>query len=295
MTTPATTRPAAPAPARHGDDASGRRPGIRTALKWELIKLAAQARSGYTLLACLVAPPLIVLVLNGQQRPPKDTLFGRQIHTSGYAMPLLLLAFAAQWLFPLLCSLVAGDIFANEDQHGTWKTILTRSVSRSAIFWAKTVTAVAFTLAALTVLAASTIVSSVLVVGTQPLTGLTGQVIPGRTALALVLASWATAVAPLVGFTALSILLSVRTRNPSVGVVAPVVLGLVMSLAGSLGGIDLARRFLLTTPLDSWHGLLTERRFYGPLTFGLAVSAGWTVVCLTLAYVSLRRRDITGG
>jgi ABC-2 type transport system permease protein len=275
--------------------AAGRRPGTPTALKWELVKLAAQARSRYTLLGCLVAPPLIVLVLNGQQRPPKDTLYGRHIHTSGYAMPLLILAFAAQWLFPLLCSLVAGDIFANEDQHGTWKTILTRSVSRSQVFWAKTVTAVAFTLTALTVLASSTIISSLLVVGTQPLTGLTGQLIPGHTALGLVVASWATAIAPLIGFTALAILLSVRTRNPSVGVVGPVVLGLVMSLAGSLGGIDLARRFLLTTPLESWHGLLTQHRFYGPLTLGLAVSAGWTLVCLALAYISLRRRDITGG
>jgi ABC-2 type transport system permease protein len=264
-------------------------------LKWELVKLAAQARSRYALLGCLVAPPLIVLILDGQQRPPKDTIYGRHIHTSGYAMPLLLLAFAGQWLFPLLCSLVAGDIFANEDQHGTWKTILTRSVSRSQVFFAKTITALVFTFTALTVLAVSTIVSSLLVVGTQPLTGLTGQLIPGHTALDLVIASWATAIAPLIGFTALAILLSVLTRNPSVGVVGPVVLGLVMSLVGSLGGIDVARRFLLTTPLESWHGLLTEHRFYGPLQLGLAVSAGWTVVCLAVAYVALRRRDITGG
>ena len=275
--------------------AKGRRPGVPTVLKWEVIKLAAQARSRYTLLGCLVAPPVIVLVLDGQQRPPKDTIYGRHIHTSGYAVPLLLLAFAAQWLFPLLCSLVAGDIFANEDQHGTWKTILTRSVSRGQIFWAKTITAIAFTLTAATILAASTIVSSLLIVGTQPLTGLTGQLIPGHQALGLVIASWATATAPLIGFTALAILLSVRTRNPSVGVVAPVVLGLVMTLVGSLGGIDSARRFLLTTPLESWHGLLTQQQFYGPLKLGLAVSAGWTVAGLALAYVSHRRRDITEG
>ena len=272
-----------------------RRPRTITVLRWELVKLAAQARSRYTLLGCLVAPPLVVLVLNGQQRPPKDTLYGRHIHTSGYAMPLLMLAFAAQWLFPLLCALVAGDIFANEDQHGTWKTILTRSVSRSQVFWAKTVTAMAFSVVALVLLAASTIVSSLLVVGTQPLTGLTGQLIPSHTALQLVTASWATALAPVIGFTAVAILLSVLTRNPSVGVVGPVVLGLVMSLTGSLGGIDVARRLLLTTPFDSWHGLLTEQRFYGPLAFGLAVSAWWTVLCLAVAYVSLRRRDITGG
>jgi ABC-2 type transport system permease protein len=294
MTTSTDTQ-AGPATERGARHRAGRRPGMPTALRWELAKLAAQARSRYTLLGCLLAPVAIVLVLDGQQRPPKDTLYGRHIHTSGYAMPLLLLAFAAQWLLPLLCSLVAGDIFASEDQHGTWKTILTRSVSRTQVFWAKTVTAVAFTLTAMVLLAASTIFTSLLVVGSQPLTGLTGQVISPHSALQLVIASWATVLPALVGFTALAILLSVLTRNPSVGVVGPVVLGLVMSLVGSLGGIDLPRKLLLTTPLESWHGLLTEHRFYGPLLTGLGVSAGWTVLCLALAFFSLRRRDFTGG
>jgi ABC-2 type transport system permease protein len=66
-----------------------------------------------------------------------------------------MLAFAAQWVLPLLAAVVAGDIFANEDQHGTWKTILTRSVSRSQVFWAKTLTAVLFNLAVLVVFAAT--------------------------------------------------------------------------------------------------------------------------------------------
>jgi len=147
----------------------------------------------------------------------------------------------------------------------------------------------------MTVLAASTVVASLLFIGTQPLTGLTGQLIGSSTALLLVLASWASVLPALIGFTALAILLSVKTRNPAAGVAAPVVLGLIMELLGSIGGIDLLRRFLLTTPMDSWHGLLTAHRFYGPLTFSVAVSAGWTIVCLAFAYLSLQRRDITGG
>jgi ABC-2 type transport system permease protein len=275
--------------------APARRPGTATVLRWEITKLAAQARSRYTLLACVLGPIAIVLIFNGQQTTPSDTIYGRQIHTSGYAVPLFLLAFASQWIFPVLASLVAGDIFANEDQHGTWKTILTRSVSRSQIFWAKTVTAVLFTIAVIVVLATTTVIAGLLVIGTQPLTGLSGQAIPSGTALHLVIESWATALPPLIGFTALAILLSVVTRNPAAGVAAPVVIGLVMGLLGTIGGFDLTRRFLLTTPLDSWHGLLTEHPFYGPLTFGLGVCAAWTVVCLGFAFFSLRRRDITGG
>jgi ABC-2 type transport system permease protein len=269
--------------------------GTATVLRWELVKLAAQARSRYLLLGSLVAPPAVVAILNGQQRPPKDTIYGRWIHTTGYAMPLLLLAFGAQWLLPLLASLIAGDIFAGEDGHGTWKTILTRSVSRSQVFWAKSAAATLVTITSLVLLAASTILSSLLIIGTQPLTGLTGQQIGSRHALALVVAAWATALPALLGFTALAILLSVATRNSTVGVVAPLVLGLIMTLLDALGGFDLPRKLLLTTSFDSWHGFMTSTPFYGPFWTGLAVAAGWTVICLAAAYALLRRRDITGG
>jgi ABC-2 type transport system permease protein len=275
--------------------AQPRHPSLLDAIRWETSKLAAQARTRYTLLACLLAPALIVVVINGQQRPPKDSLFGRYIHASGFAVPLLMLGFAAQWVLPLLTALVAGDIFASEDQHGTWKTVLTRSASRAQLFWAKTITALAFAVCVLVLLAASTIAASVLIVGHQDLNGLTGQVIPAGTAAKLVVASWATALAPLLGFTCLAILLSVKTRNPAFGIAAPVVIGMVMQLAGTLGGVEAIRPFLLTTPFEAWHGLLAQHPFYTPLLSGLAASAIWCAVSLTIAFTILRRRDITGG
>jgi len=271
------------------------RPSLSDAMAWEMSKLAAQARARWTLLVGLVAPILIVVVLNQQQRPPKDSLYGRYIHQSGFAVSLLVLGFASQWVLPLLTALVAGDIFASEDQHGTWKTVLTRSASRGQLFWAKTITAVGFAVAVLLAIAASTIVSSVVIVGHQDLIGLTGQVIPSPTAARLVIASWATALAPLLGFTCLAIVLSVRSRNPAVGIAAPVVIGMVMQLVGTLGGLEALRPLLLTTPFESWHGLLAQNPFHGPLISGLAVSAGWSALCLAAAFLDLRRRDITGG
>jgi ABC-2 type transport system permease protein len=289
--TTATTTTAGQAAGHH---TPARRPGTVTALRWEIAKLAAQARARYLMLGCLIVPPVVVGVFTGQQ-PPSDTIYGRHIHTSGFADALLILAFAHQWLFPLLASLVAGDIFANEDGHGTWKTILTRSVSRGQVFAAKTLTAVIFNLAVLLVLAASTIAGSLLIVGTQPLPGLSGQLIPAGTALPLVAGAWATAIPPLLGFTALALLLSVLSRNPTVGVATPVVLGFAMQLLSTLGGLDLARRLLLTTGFEAWHGLFTTVRFTGPIVQAGVVAAGWTAICLVIGYLALRRRDITGG
>jgi ABC-2 type transport system permease protein len=289
-----TTTLSAPASARRAAAPQNRRAGTGAAYRWEIVKLAALVRTRAMLIGCLVAPPIVVAILRSQ-RPPADTLFGRLIHQSGYAVPLLLLGFLIQWVFPLLTSLVAGDIFASEDQHGTWKTVLTRSVSRAQLFWAKTLAAVTFAVAVFVVLGASTIASSLLLVGHQPLTGLTGQTIASGPALGLVVAAWLTTLPALIGFTALSILLSVRTRNPALGVVGPVVIGLAMGLLGSISGIGLLRRALLTTPLESWHGLFAAQPFTGPLVQGVAVSALWTAACLVSAYSSLRRRDITGG
>ncbi len=282
-----------------GIDASAQRhtgrPGLFSVVRWEVRKLRAQQRARAVLLAALLAPVPIVVVLHGQSRPPKDTLFGRFAPDHGFSLMLLVLGFASQWVLPLLTAIVAGDIFASEDQHGTWKTVFTRSTSRSKLFWAKTLTAGGFAVLMLSLLETSTIVSSLLIVGHQPLLGLTGQTIPASTALPLVIASWGSMLAPVIGFTCLAIVLSIWSRNPAVGIATPVVLGMVMGLVGSLGGIDTIRPFLLSTAFESWHGLLAEPRFTGPLVEGVIVSTAWGFICLTTAFVLLRRRDITGG
>jgi ABC-2 type transport system permease protein len=270
---------------------------IRTAtvLGVEVRKLVAQRRSRWTLLGALAAPVIVTVVLKGQQRPPKDTLFGRHVHDSGFGLALFALSFVTQWVLPFLTAIVAGDIFAGEDHLGTWKTVLTRSASRAQVFVAKCVTAALFAAAVLGALALSTIASGVLIVGHQPLVGLTGQLIPAATALALVSASWASVLPPLLAFTAIAIALSVLSRTPAVGIVGAIVLGLASQMISWLGGMDRVRRLLPTTPFEAWHGLLTQHRFYGLLTQGAWVSAAWIGLSLGVAYLSFRRRDITGG
>jgi ABC-2 type transport system permease protein len=257
-----------------------RRGGLRSALRWEVRKLRAQLRTKAVLVGAVLGPIPVV---------------GRFATENGFALALLVLGFASQWVLPLLTAVVAGDIFASEDQHGTWKTVLTRSTSRGRIFWAKTLAASGFTVLVVVLFAASTIISSLVVLGQDPLIGLSGQTIPSDSALRLVAASWTTMLPPTLGFASLAILLSVWSRNPAVGIAAPVVLGLVMQLVGALGGIEPLRPYLLTTPFDAWHGLLAEPRFTGPLVEALVVSGGWAALALGAAFLILRRRDITGG
>ena len=68
---------------------------------------------------------------------------------TGLAAPLLMLLFGSGFLFPLIAALVSGDIIANEDQNGTLKTILTRSVDRGQMFAGKLLAAAIYTIAGL--------------------------------------------------------------------------------------------------------------------------------------------------
>ncbi|MEQ7847567.1 ABC transporter permease [Nocardioides kribbensis] len=292
---PATAGDLALPPTPGGDHEVRSRGTFSGALRWEVRKLRHQLRTRAVLLGVLLGPVPVVVVLHAQSRPPKDTLFGRFATENGFALALLVLGFAAQWVLPLLTAIVAGDVFASEDQHGTWKTVLTRSTSRGRLFWAKAVAASGFSVMVLVVLASSTVLASLLVVGHQPLTGLSGQVVPPDLALRLVIGSWLSVLAPMLAFTGLAVLLSVWSRNPAVGVAAPVVLGLVMQLVGALGGAEALRAVLPTTAFEAWHGLLASPRFTGPLVEGSLVSLGWLALTLLTAYVLLRRRDITGG
>lgn len=263
--------------------------------RWELRKLTAQWWVRLSLLAYLLAPFAFAAVLRLQDTVPSDTLFGRWVHDSGFASPLVVLNFAGQWGLPLLVSLVAGDIFASEDRHGTWKTVLTRSSGRIQILTGKSLAAASYTVATVVITGAGSLASGVLLLGHDPLVGLSGNLVPSGRAAELVAISWATALPPALGFTALALLLSLATRNSIAGALGPAVIAGIMQMLSLAGGLGTIRRLLLTTPFDAWHGLFVAHPYYRPLTEGLLVCAGYLVVFAGAAYVIIRRRDFTEG
>jgi len=138
-------------------------------LPWELRKLQAQLRVRVALGVCVFGPMLLAVVLSAQPGLPKDTLFGRDVHDSGFALPLLVLGFAATWAFPLMTSLVAGDIFAAKDGHRTWLALLTRLRSRAEVFTGNVLAATLVALGLLAVTAVSSVVSGLALAGDRPL------------------------------------------------------------------------------------------------------------------------------
>lgn len=284
----------APTAARQLQPLGARGALLLAALRGEAVQAALSGRVRLLLAVCALAPAAVVVGATFQTTVPSDTLFGRHLLDSGFAAPLLVLGFVSAWALPLLVSVVAGDVFSREDAHGTWPMLLTRSASRGHVFAAKVLLAGAVTVVVVALLALSSTLAGVAAVGTQPLTSLSGSLLPPGRALPLVLGAWAAVLAPALGYAALAVVLSVVTRSSLVGVAGPVVLGLLMQGVQLVGGADVVRHLLLADALTTWHGLLTTPHFSGPLVRGTAVSAGWVLVCLVVAHEVFTRRDVVG-
>jgi ABC-2 type transport system permease protein len=268
--------------------------GIWRVYRTERRKLATQLPSRVLALLCVLGPFAFTVILRSQTGSPSDTIFGVWVHSSGLAIPLVVLAFAGSWGFPVLAGVLAGDVFSSEDRHGTWKTVLTRSCRRQELFAGKVLAAAMFSAGLIALLGVSSLAAGLLLVGDQPLVGLGGALLsPGRCAL-LVLASWLLSVLPMIGFASLAMLLSVATRNGIAGVLGTILAALVMQLLALVGTGTWVHALLLASAFDGWHGLFTTHQFFSQLLVACIVSVVWITACLTAAWAILRRRDFAG-
>ncbi|MFB7293256.1 ABC transporter permease, partial [Actinacidiphila glaucinigra] len=79
-----------------------RRVPVSRGYRFELVKLVSQWRIRLLVLACWIAPALFVAAVSRQSTLPVDTLFGRWMHATAWAGPLVMLGFAGTWALPLL-------------------------------------------------------------------------------------------------------------------------------------------------------------------------------------------------
>lgn len=292
------TAPPTPTPAQPAAPLAPRAGLLRRFLAvygWEMRKIMAMARVWIILALILVGPWVFIILLHGQDRLPTDNLYGRYLKVTGLATPLVILGFAGQWILPLVTSLVGGDIFATEDQNGTLKTILTRSVGRGAIFWGKVAASCTYAVTTVVALTLSSILAGVVYIGHQPVNSINGNPWSFGHALPLVVASWAMAIPPVLGFTCLAVLLSIATRNSILGVTIPIVIGFFMQLYAFLNGLDTIRHMLLSTPFLAWHGIFDDPAYYQPLERSLIVCGVYAGLSLLIGWLLFSRRDVTGG
>jgi ABC-2 type transport system permease protein len=276
------------------DHAALTRPvSVARGYRFELVKLISQWRIRVLVLACWIAPALFVAAVSQQSSLPVDTLFGRWMHATGWAGPLVMLGFAGTWALPLLTSVVAGDVFASEDRLGTWRHLLVAVRSPRRIFAAKALASLTVILLLVAGLACSSAAGGVVAVGNHPLVGLDGHLLTPADAAGKVLLAWVCVLAPTVALAAIGLLGSVALGRSPMGLLLPALVALALQLAQMLPLPVPARLALPSYAFIAWNGLLTSPAQLGPLLIGVVVSLVWAVTATALAYLLFLRRDFT--
>ncbi|MFF0017112.1 ABC transporter permease [Streptomyces sp. NPDC005374] len=275
------------------EDIVARPVSVRRAYRFELVKLVSQWRVRLLVLACWIAPGLFVAGVSEQSTLPSDTLFGRWMHATGWAGPLVILGFAGTWALPLLTSVVAGDVFAVEDRLGTWRHLLVAVRSPRRIFVAKVLAGLTVILVLVAGLACSSAVGGLASVGNQPLVGLDGHLLAPSDAAGRVLLAWTAALAPALALAAIGLLGSVALGRSPTGLLLPPVVALGTQVAQMLPLPVAVRLALPGYAFVSWNGLFTSPAQLTPLLIGVAVSLVWAVLATVLAFLLFLRRDFT--
>jgi ABC-2 type transport system permease protein len=269
-------------------------PRVLTVYRWELRKLRAQKRTYLGLGAAAAVPIIFVTALTIRNGEPRDVAFGRYVHDTGLAIPLVLLLFGSVWLFPLITALVAGDIVAAEDRDRTLKTILTRSVERQQVFAAKALAAVSYAIAAIALSGAVALAAGIIASGFNPIVTLSGTRVSASHGLALVGASLLVYLLPILAVASIGLLLSTVFRNSAAAIVGTLMFSLLLQLIGILPGLGGLQPYLLSTQFQAWQGFLRVPVDWAPILRALWVCALYAVPALLVAMVVFLRRDVAG-
>ncbi|MEY9840082.1 ABC transporter permease [Streptacidiphilus sp. EB103A] len=266
---------------------------VLRAYRFELVKLVSQWRIRLLVLACWTVPGLFVAAVSQQSTLPTDTLFGRWMHATGWAGPLVVLGFAGSWALPLLTSVVAGDVFAAEDRLGTWRHLLVAVRSPQRIFAAKALAALTVILLLVAGMVASSSVGGLLTVGNRPLVGLDGHLLSPSDAAGNVLLAWVCVLAPTLALAAIGLLGSVVLGRSPIGLLLPALVAVAMQLAQMLPLPVALRLALPGYAFITWHRLFTSPGQPRELLISVAVSLVWVVVATGLAHHLFMRWDFT--
>jgi ABC-2 type transport system permease protein len=260
--------------------------------RWEVAKLLAQKRTYLGVGAAMLVPLAFVVALLLQSGSPNDVPLGRSVRETGLAVPFVVLFFMSIWAFPLITALVAGDIVAAESHNGTLKTILTRSRERGEVFAGKVLAALSYTVVVVVAMGLVALIAGTLAWGFDPLTSLSGTQVSSSHGLALLSASLAVYVLPMIGIAAFGLMLSTITRNSAASVVGTLMWALLMQLLGVLPGTEIIRPYLLGTQFQAWHGFLRVPADWAPVIRALWVCALYGAVPFVTAYLVFLRRDV---
>ena len=134
-----------------------------------------------------------------------------------------------------------------------------------------------------------------LIWGFDPVTLLSGTTVATGRGLVLLGAGTLAYLLPVIGITAIAVLLSTATRNSAGAVVGTLMVSIIMQVLAALAALDFLDPYLLSSQFNAWQGLLRDPPDWDPVVHAAWVSALYALPCFGAALTVFLRRDVAGG
>lgn len=273
----------------------------------ELSKQLRRPRSWVTLTALAALATLITLVIGVSRSRISERVgdWGSVVtNTSGLTLPLIVLSATLLFLLPLAVAVFAGEPIAAEASWGSLRYLLARPVRRWRVILAKGLVAACYSIVAVVLVVAISLLTGVIAFGWHPLTVLdlqhttpfivaSAKFAPlsavARLALATAYVLWM-----LSSTFAFALLLSTLTDRPFSAVAGGVGLGLFSRALDNIPGLHALSPWLPVTDSSStlWTGFFTRPMHTAGLAHAVLVQAAYTAVFLSAAVMRFARADV---
>jgi ABC-2 type transport system permease protein len=265
----------------------------------ELWKMLRSRRTWVTIGVIDLLPSLVAVLLAVTDlgpRPGTGPAFLSAVLADGALFPLAAIAIILPLFLPAAVAITAGETIAGEAQQGTLRYVLIRPVGRTRLLVAKLLSVMAFVLVTLLVVAATSYVLGVLLLGDQTSTvtttfsgtSLTTPQLVERTGLAL-----AYALLSMLGVAAVALFLSTAVRSPLAAAMGTLALLIGSSLLLTLDAAQGLRPYLVTRYWLSFVDLFRAPILWHDVVRGVLLQAGYVVVFLGAAWANFVTKDIT--
>jgi ABC-2 type transport system permease protein len=216
-----------------------------------------------------------------------------QIAGNGMVLTFASMFFLVPLLLPIAVAVVAGDAVAGEANSGTLRYLLTAPAGRTRLLAVKYSSVVVFSLAASLTVAASALVTGLLMFPSGPMTLLSGVTVPFADGLLRVLIVVGYVTAGMAAIGAVGLAISTLTEAPIGAIAATATLVIVAQVLQAIPQLAALEPYLVTSYWNDFDGALREPIATAEMQTGLLVFAAYILVFGSIAWARFTGRDVT--
>ncbi|GIH73639.1 ABC transporter permease [Planobispora longispora] len=233
------------------------------------------------------------LTAGGADGPGNGGAIFAQITGNGLFLTFAALSVLVQLMLPVAVAVVAGDAIAGEAGAGTLRYLLTAPAGRTRLLAVKYGNAVLFCLAAVSVIAVSSLVVGLALFPIGPITLLSGTTIPFMEGLLRIGLVVLYVTAGMAALAAVALALSTLTEVAIGAIATTVVAVIVVQVLSVIPQLSWLHPYLLTQWWNGFDGVLRDPVATEEMGQGLLVFAAYTAIFGSIAWARFGGKDIT--